>query len=619
MSKRLRTSILSTLLFFIFPRIAFASEQFETSFNSTYTISPTGQAQVTQQISLKNRFSDIYATEYALEISSSNLSDITVTNSANTSIPFTISTNTNSTAIQLIFDQKVVGKGKVQQFTISYTNPDVSFISGQVLEISIPKISNSQSVEHLSINLVVPKEFNLPTFTNPSTYSLFDTVTHNTLTFTHPSLKTQGASALFGSTQSFNFTLNYHLDNPTNSIGISQIALPPDTPYQQLFYYLIDPAPLDIKTDPDGNWLATYHLKPKSRLDVIAQGQVQIHLQPQSTFPTYSPPSSYLSSNSHWPTDNPTIKQLVRELTTPEDIYTFIVDTFTYDYSLLNSLPDSRQGALKALENPASALCQDFTDTFITLSRAAGIPARELNGYAHTKNDKLRPLSLLQDVLHSWPEYYDYQTSSWIQVDPTWGNTTGGIDYFNTFDLNHFTFVIHGHDSTQPFPAGYYKFQDSVDKDILIDFASSPQDVPSQIQVQLELSPLSFTTLTAPATLFVSNLGPSALYQYPLSLSTSGTSQVSPSQITLPTLLPFTTITSRLKLSVPSPFSSSHNQLHITTPHQQLTHEIDPIKNQSDWVIPTFTLSLGTILIAIAYFSWNLLVSRFRRQHSLRR
>jgi len=82
----------------------------------------------------------------------------------------------------------------------------------------------------------------------------------------------------------------------------------------------------------------------------------------------------------------------------------------------------------------------EFTDTFITLVRALGIPAREINGYAYAQNDRLRPLGLEQDVLHSWPEYYDFASQTWQQVDPTWGNTTGGLDYFHKFDLDHFTF-----------------------------------------------------------------------------------------------------------------------------------------------------------------------------------
>ena len=38
-------------------------------------------------------------------------------------------------------------------------------------------------------------------------------------------------------------------------------------------------------------------------------------------------------------------------------------------------------------------------------------------------------------------------------VDPTWGDTTGGVDYYNFFDLNHIVFAYNGKSSEQPPPA----------------------------------------------------------------------------------------------------------------------------------------------------------------------
>ena len=93
----------------------------------------------------------------------------------------------------------------------------------------------------------------------------------------------------------------------------------------------------------------------------------------------------------------------------------------------------------------------EFTDLFITIARSAGIPAREVNGFAYTENPDIQPLSLVNDVLHAWPEYYDSEKGVWIPVDPTWGSTTGGVDYFSKLDLRHFTFVVHGKDSTKPY------------------------------------------------------------------------------------------------------------------------------------------------------------------------
>jgi len=116
----------------------------------------------------------------------------------------------------------------------------------------------------------------------------------------------------------------------------------------------------------------------------------------------------------------------------------------------------------------------EFTDMFIAIARAAGIPTREVQGYAYTQNERLRPLSLTLesgDILHAWPEYWDNERG-WIQVDPTWGSTSGGLDFFNKLDFNHITFVQRGLSPISPYPAGSFKSNGNQNKkDIDINFA----------------------------------------------------------------------------------------------------------------------------------------------------
>src|SRR3989344_955019 len=100
----------------------------------------------------------------------------------------------------------------------------------------------------------------------------------------------------------------------------------------------------------------------------------------------------------------------------------------------------------------------EFTDSFIAIARAMGIPAREINGYAITTTESLKPISVTLksgDLLHAWPEFYDPKLG-WIQIDPTWGDTSN-TDYFTKLDTNHFAFVIKGDKSDYPLPAGTYR------------------------------------------------------------------------------------------------------------------------------------------------------------------
>jgi hypothetical protein len=125
-----------------------------------------------------------------------------------------------------------------------------------------------------------------------------------------------------------------------------------------------------------------------------------------------------------------------------------------------------------AIAFPNTALCTEFTDLFITLCRIKGIPAREIEGFAYSNNTKIKPININTDILHAWPQYYDSSQKAWISVDPTWGKTTNGIDYFNDLDPNHFAFVFHGLDSQQPISPGGYKNNQNI-KTINVEFAKN--------------------------------------------------------------------------------------------------------------------------------------------------
>jgi hypothetical protein len=111
--------------------------------------------------------------------------------------------------------------------------------------------------------------------------------------------------------------------------------------------------------------------------------------------------------------------------------------------------------------------------------------AREINGFAYTQNPKEKPLSLVKDVLHSWPEYYDYDLETWVMIDPTWGSTTGGVDFFTKLDLRHFTFVNHGQSPYQPYPPGSYKLGPNPQKDVFVNFGVLPQRREAKANIEI--------------------------------------------------------------------------------------------------------------------------------------
>jgi hypothetical protein len=346
----------------------------------------------------------------------------------------------------------------------------------------------------------------------------------------------QGINLLFGESQHYGFTLKYHLSNPSISQGVSQIALPPDTNYQKIVYTSIDPKPDAVEQDEDGNWIATYTLGGQKDVLVTAEGTASVYLKPAVTIGTAVATQQELKAATEdqpfWERNDAQILALARELKTPRAIYDYLVRSYSYDYARLSLADQRRRGAVAALQAPTNVLCQEFTDTFIAIARAAGISAREVNGYAYTENTRLRPTTLTNDLLHAWPEYYDTTNRRWIPIDPTWGNTTGGVDFFTKLDFNHIAFVIHGASSEKPYSAGMYKLTGQEGKDVEVQLAPLAS-IPLQ---KLTLAEPSFLQ---PNTVRVKNESGAAWYDVPIRISTTSNLSLSGKQQKTITLVPY--------------------------------------------------------------------------------
>lgn len=468
-------------LFFLMNTETQAASEFETKYASEYKVRLDGTTTVTLDISLLNLLSNVYADKFSLSVGFTDVENIKVRDAIGLIEPEIVSTD-NQTTIRFQFIDKVVGKNKVNRFSISYETRDIATKNGSVWEVNVPQLETDKGISDQSVSLIVPSEFGTAAFITPdpdlATNNPPGIGTSNTYNFGAAKLGNKAISAVFGTTQYMRFNLIYHLESNSPVGQRAEIALPPDTNYQKMIYESIQPKPENVLVDQDGNWLAQYWLSPGQKLDISTTGVTRINFQPDAVKLGEGMRVAYTRSSELWQVNNPQIQVLANQLRTPSAIYDYVTDFLSYDYNKL-TLGNERVGAIGALNQPLAAICTEFTDLFLTLTRAAGIPARELEGYAFTSNDKLRPLSLTQDVLHAWPEYYNESTQRWIQVDPTWGNTTGGIDYFNKLDLNHFVFVIHGLDPRSPLPAGAYKVGGVVNKDVKV-IASDPVVMPSE-------------------------------------------------------------------------------------------------------------------------------------------
>lgn len=460
---------LFTFFFILSSEPALAASNFTTAYDVTYRVGGNGITNVTFVISLTNTTSQYYASSYKINLGFNNINAASASDPDGPISPALKKTDSGH-EISLSFNKQITGLGNTLTFNLSFDTLDIAQKQGRIWEINIPGLSRQDEFSSFNVHVRVPASFGPPTYIKPAQLN-------NSLDFTKEALGKSGISIAFGDAQIYSFNLRDRLKNSNLFPVKTEIALPPTTNYQNVFIERIDPPPSNVIEDKDGNWLAQYYLLPSVKKEIIVKGKAKVSLYPKKQILSDNDRAEYLSEKPYWQTSSSSITELAKNLTTPAAVYEYVSKTLNYDFSrVTESKP--RLGAKASLENPTSAVCLEFTDLFIALTRAAGIPAREVNGFAYTQNEKQRPLSLVKDILHAWPEYYDSQLQTWIMIDPTWGSTTGGVDYFNTLDFDHFAFVIKGKNSSYPIPAGGYKLPgDENVKDVEVNFTESlPQN-----------------------------------------------------------------------------------------------------------------------------------------------
>ncbi|MBN1168383.1 transglutaminase domain-containing protein [Candidatus Woesebacteria bacterium] len=498
------------LFFFHSPSVK-AQEDVDISKLVKYEIQRDGKTKVINEITITNLSSYNFVKTFTLNIDKYIPLDISAYEEGGLIHKTELITNGSRSTIVVTFSNNVIGIGNKRDFNIEYIFENLANETGQIWELTLPKLENPQDYSNYNAIISIPKSMGELAYISPVEDTHKEDEENNYFVFSKNKLASKSVTAGFGEFQVFNFEINYHIQNSSKNSEVHEIAIPPDTSTQTMLYDSIDPVPEDIYVDLDGNWIAKYRLKKDEKLDIKVTGNVQVFASPrQMNDITEKVFEDNTKASEFWQSDNEKIKSFADRLKTPEDIYNFTKNTLSYNYSRVN--PDvKRMGALSALEDPKEAICMEYTDLFIALARAANIPAREVNGYAYTENPDLQPLSLVADVLHSWPEYWDSKKKVWIPIDPTWGSTSKQ-DYFGSFDLKHFAFVIHGSDPELPYSPGSYKLGSEPQKDIFVRFGKVENNKESDIKINYE-NKFSNIFKKGEIIFHIQNSGPKAIYQ----------------------------------------------------------------------------------------------------------
>ncbi len=579
-----------------------ANSQFSTGYDISFTFADNGQASVTHNITLTNLTKDYFASEYSITTGSDKVANIAGSDGLG-ALNVTTKTQEGSTVLIAKLNQQVVGQGKAVNFRINYTIDSIALKRGRVWEINVPQIVTNENLSAYKLTMVVPKSFGATGKIAPNPDQTVDTGVTNTYTFTKNS--NSGVNASFGDFQLFKFTLKYRYKNKNIYPATGKIALPPDTEYQALYYQSLDPKPDSMSVDDSGNYIAEYSIKGGSNLEVIASGLVKLSdstlFQQPKTW-TSAELKEFTNSDKFIDSENQQIQKKAKELKNISEIYNYVTTTLKYDYSRLQSDSLGRRGALTAFNQPEKSICTDFSDLFVALARAKGIPARGLVGYAYTDNTNLRPTKIegLVDttVLHAWPEYYDQTSKRWVQVDPTWGSTTGGIDYFSKLDTNHFVFAINGSNSEEPLPAGAYKTAANQVDDVKVEF--SKEEIKFGADPKLSYSKTKVVSgFPSSGKVIVENTTGRALFNTKVKVSTDQTALgiLEPSEKDLGIILPFEKRSFALKVRSDSLLDNKKADLKFSLSGLDGLNPVTRSETKTVLVKPFFSLEVQQIAL----------------------
>ncbi len=596
-----------------------AQGEFETDYRVHYIVDPTGQTNVTQDIQLKNKTANYYADMFELKIGSTKVDNVKASD-ATGPLETQVKFDNNITTISVKFNQKVIGIGKTLDWSLTYTSTELASKSGQIWEVSVPRLAKAGDIGAYLAKVSVPFSFGPVAFSVPTPKTINKVSSTQEFTFDKDQLIQSGISMSFGQKQVFAFKLEYHLENKNLTSQITEITLPPENNYQKVVFGKIDPPPTNVTYDKDRNLIAKYRLTPKTRLDIVAEGYVEVFPQPFRNIDpilTGEDRERYTQPQRYWEADNPLIREKVKELKTPREIYDYVESTLSYSKDRLNQQKIERLGAAKALSNPADAVCMEFTDLFVALARARGIPAREVEGFAYTQNERLRPLSLALaqgDILHAWPEYWD-ESLGWVQVDPTWGSTSGGLDYFNKLDFNHITFVRRGLSSTNPPPAGAYKREENLgEKTVFVSFAQELPLATFTPRLSLIVPTKIIAGVPLKITAVVENVGSASLIGQRLSLTTTRFDSKALEPIDIDILPPYAKSQFQFRLQTASFFERSTDNLVLSFFDNQVSKPVEIIPIYFVFFSPH--ILIAALIVILIIVSGYIAYGRFAKQHS---
>ena len=345
------------------------------------------------------------------------------------------------------------------QYVLTYKHPGLIYKNGALSEAYIHafgpefKFDLINTTYSFNTKLLFPKNYENSYIIFPEPSSIEQTQDEIISNYDQSKLINQFVYLQLGKTQIYEFELVQEV-NPTESkyTGLTnryELVIPRNfknnTIEQSVLIKTIEPEPIYLKKDEEGNIIGAFDFYSDQQTTIKVHGYGVLKID-SSDFKSQVGQikdipkeviNKYTNSSKYWEVDNQQIVKTAQSLSAYDNnvyeltvsAYKFIVDSI--DYSQVKKFGlNERQGAVATL-NGGAAVCMEYSDLFLTLMRARGIPARAVFGYGY---DPMKAKE--QQEAHQWVQIYmPGLEHSWVDVDVTWGE--GGNTLIGG-DLNHF-------------------------------------------------------------------------------------------------------------------------------------------------------------------------------------
>lgn len=338
-----------------------------------------------------------------------------------------------------------IARGGSMTFTLTYTNFGLIEQTGALIDIYASGLAigaDSNSVQDILFSTTIKiKKGVLPNinFVLPSPTDVDDDDGQYIYSFDKASLLGRSVWIQLGTKQYYKFKITQSV-NPNSTISLPfeheyRLILPRSIDNaevnQKVYYEDILPLPSGIEQDEDGNIFAYFNLPGNEKGEITIQGYVEVGISDVKVDKNNSGDvadydlgivGKWLEPAPFWEVDSSKIQETALGIKGEEtNVFELIKDTYDFvvekiDYSQVKKFGiNERIGALATLNN-GSGVCMEYSDLFLSLMRAEGIPAQAVFGFGY---DPL--IDATEQEPHQWVQVYIPELDKWLDIDVTWG------------------------------------------------------------------------------------------------------------------------------------------------------------------------------------------------------